>query len=70
MKTKRTSTSRKFRKAIIAIADFIIAFAIMLGFAILLIASDMAEHPEMSGYEPGTSAVEVAADIVKDIASA
>ena len=70
MKTKRTSTSRKFRKALAAIADFIIAFAIMLGFAILLIASDMAEHPEISGYEPGTSAVEVAADIVKDIASA
>ena len=70
MKTKRTSTSRKFRKALAAIADFIIAFAIMLGFAILLIASDMAEHPEISGYEPGTNAVEVAADIVKDIASA
>ena len=68
MKTKRTN--RKLSKAITAIADFIIAFAIMLGFAILLIASDMAEHPEISGYEPGTSAVEVAADIVKDIASA
>ena len=68
MKTKRTN--RKLSKAITAIADFIIAFAIMLGMAILLIASDMAEHPEISGYEPGTSAVEVAADIVKDIASA
>lgn len=70
MKTKRTSTSRKLRKAIAGFIDFIIAFAIMLGFAILLIASDMAENPEISGYEPGTSAVEVAADIVKDIASA
>ena len=68
MKTKRTN--RKLSKAITAIADFIIAFAIMLGFAILLIASDMAEHPEISGYEPGTNAVEVAADLVKDIASA
>ena len=70
MKTKTKRTNRKLSKAITAIADFIIAFAIMLGMAILLIASDMAEHPEISGYEPGTSAVEVAADIVKDIASA
>lgn len=68
MKTKRTN--RKFRKALAAIADFIIAFAVMLGFAILLIASDMAENPEMSGYEPGTNAYEIVTDIVKDIASA
>ena len=68
MKTKRTICN--LRKALAEIAYFIIAFAIMLGMAILLIASDMAEHPEISGYEPGTSAVEVVADIVKDIASA
>lgn len=65
MKTKRKSN--KLRKALAAIADFIIAFAIMLGFAILLIASDMAEHTDISGYEPGTSAVEIAADIIKTI---
>ena len=70
MKTKTKRTNRKLRKVLAELADFIIAFAIMLGFAILLIASDMAENPEISGYEPGTSAVEVAADIVKDIASA
>lgn len=68
MKTKRTNTNRKLRKALAAIADFIIAFAIMLGMAILLIASDMAEHPDISGYEPGTSAVEIAVDIIKTIA--
>ena len=70
MKTKTKRTNRKLRKALAELADFIIAFAIMLGMAILLIASDMAEHPEISGYEPGISAVEVAADLVKDIASA
>lgn len=68
MKTKRKSN--KLRKALAELADFIIAFAIMLGFALLLIASDMAEHPEMSGYEPGTNTYEIVTDIIKDIASA
>ena len=39
----------------------------MLIIAILMIASDMAEHTELSDYEPGTSAVEIAADIIKTI---
>lgn len=68
MKTKKHT--RKFISAIKALADFIIAFAIMLGFAILLIASDMAEHPEESGYEEGITAYEVVTDIIKDVASA
>ena len=52
------------------IANGIITLIFMLIIAILMIASDMAEHTDISGYEPGTSAVGIAVDIVKDIASA
>ena len=64
-KSQKTNLTKELFKLI---ANGITALAFMLIIAILMIASDMAEHPDMSGYEPGTSAVEIAADIIKTIA--
>lgn len=62
--TKKTNLTKELFKLI---ANGITALIFMLIIAILMIASDMAEHTELSDYEPGTSAVEIAADIIKTI---
>ena len=62
--TKKTDLTKELFKLI---ANGIKTLIFMLIIAIFMIASDMAEHPDMSGYEPGTSAVEIAADIIKTI---
>ena len=66
-KSKKTNLAKELFKLI---ANGITTLIFMLIITILMIASDMAEHTDISGYEPGTSAVEIAVDIVKDIASA
>ena len=63
--TKKTNLTKELFKLI---ANGITAFIFMLIIAIFMIASDMAEHTELSGYEPGTNTIEIVADIIKTIA--
>lgn len=64
-KSKKTDLTKEFFKLI---ANGITALIFMFIIAIFMIASDMAEHTELSGYEPGTNAIEIVADIIKTIA--
>lgn len=64
-KSKKTDLTKELFKLII---NGITALIFMIIIAIFMIASDMAEHPELSGYEPGTNAIEIVTDIIKAIA--
>lgn len=44
-----------------------IAFVLTLVFAVLIIASDIAEHPELSEYEADTSVFSIALDIIRTV---
>lgn len=48
-------------------AQGVTALVFMIIIAIFMVASDMAEHPELSGYEPGTNTIEIVTDIIKTI---
>lgn len=62
--TKLTIETLKF------IGELIFVFILSIGLGIMFISADMAEHPDMSGYDEDTQPYEIAVDIVKDIATA
>lgn len=67
MKTKPKNAER-IKKLLCFIVKTAITFVFTLVFAVFIIASDIAEHPELSDYETGTSAFSIALDIIRTIA--
>lgn len=71
MKTTKKTKLRKLTIEVLKfIGEFIFTFILILLTGIMFLSTDMAEHPDMSGYDEGTQPYEIALDIVKDVASA
>lgn len=64
----KIKNAERIKKLIDFIAKTVTAFVVTLVFAVLVIAADIAEHPELSNYEPDTSTISIAFDIIRTIA--